>query len=122
RDLDQVLAEARGPGMACAIVGPGQVRWSRGFGLADLERQQPMVADTLINVGSVSKTVTATALMQLWEQNRFGLQDDVARYLPFALRNPRFPEIPITFEQLLTHRSSIKDNWPTYDRTWANYP
>jgi CubicO group peptidase (beta-lactamase class C family) len=77
-----------------------------------------MLADTLINVGSVSKTVTATAVMQLWEQNQFGLQDDVARHLPFPLRNPHFPEVPITFEQLLTHRSSIKDG-PSYDRTYV---
>jgi CubicO group peptidase (beta-lactamase class C family) len=105
--------------MACAIVGPGDLRWSNGVGLANVEHQKPMVADTLINVASVSKTVTATAVMQLWEQNRFGLQDDVGKHLPFALRNPHFPQVPITFEQLLTHRSSIKDNWPTYDRTYV---
>lgn len=118
-EIERVLAEARGPGMACGIVRPGQVRWSKGLGLADVEHQRPMLADTLINVGSVSKTVTATAVMQLWEQNRFGLQDDVGKHLPFALRNPHFPEVPITFEQLLTHRSSIKDNWPIYDRTYV---
>jgi len=101
--------------MACALVGPGRVRWSRGFGLANIEHQQSMSPDTLINVGSVSKTVTATAVMQLWEENRFGLQEDVAKHLPFSLRNPHFPEVPITFEQLLTHRSSIKDHWPTLD-------
>jgi len=105
--------------MACAIVGPGRVRWSKGLGLADVEHQRPMRADTLINIASVSKTVTATAVMQLWEQNRFDLQDDVGRYLPFPLRNPHFPAVPITFEQLLTHRSSIKDNWSTYDRTYV---
>ena len=118
-EIERVLAEARGPGMACGIVRPGHVRWSKGLGLADVEHQRPMLADTLINVGSVSKTVTATAVMQLWEQNRFGLLDDVGKHLPFALRNPHFPEVPITFEQLLTHRSSIKDNWPIYDRTYV---
>jgi CubicO group peptidase (beta-lactamase class C family) len=74
-----------------------------------------MLADTLINVGSVAKTVTATAVMQLWEQKQFDLQDDVARYLPFPLRNPHFPDVPITFEPLPTHRSSIRDNGPAYD-------
>ena len=105
--------------MACAIAGPGRVRWSNGVGLADVEQQRPMRADTLINVASVSKTVTATAVMQLWEQNRFGLRDDAGKHLPFTLRNPHFPEVPVTFEQLLTHRSSIKDNWPMYDRTYV---
>jgi CubicO group peptidase (beta-lactamase class C family) len=105
--------------MACAIVSPGRVRWSGGFGLANIERQQPMLTDTLINVASVSKTVTATAVMQLWEQNRFALNDDVGRYLPFALRNPHFPDVPITFEQLLTHRSSIRDNDAIYGATYV---
>jgi CubicO group peptidase (beta-lactamase class C family) len=119
REIERALAQTSGPGMACAIVGPGRARWSKGLGLADLEHQRPMLADTLINVASVSKTVTATAAMQLWEQNRFGLQDDVGKHLPFLLRNPYFPQVPITFEQLLTHRSSIKDNWPAYDRTYV---
>src|SRR5579862_9747383 len=86
--LEQELARTQGVGMACAIVGPGQVRWSGGFGLANIERRQPMLADTFINVASVSKTVTATAVMQLWEQKQFDLQDDVTLYLPFPLRNP----------------------------------
>ena len=112
------LARTKGVGMACAIAGPGRVWWSEGFGLADVEHQRPMRADTLINVASVSKTVTATALMQLWEQKRFDLQDDVARHLPFPLRNPHFPDVPITFEQLLTHRSSIRDG-PAYGRSYV---
>ena len=119
REIQRVLAEAGGPGMACAIAGPGRVRWSDGVGLADVEQHRPFRADTLINVASVSKTVTATAVMQLWEQGRFGLRDDVGKHLPFPLRNPRFPEVAITFEQLLTHRSSIRDNWAMYDRTYV---
>ena len=118
REIERLLAETGGPGLACAIVGPGRVTWSGGFGLADRERRRPMRADTLLNVASVSKTVTATALMQLWEAGRFGLQDDVARFLPIPVRNPRYPDVPITFEQLLTHRSSIRDG-PAYFRTYA---
>ena len=63
REIERALAETNGPGMACAIVGPGRARWSKGLGLADQEQQRPMLADTLINVASVSKTVTATAAM-----------------------------------------------------------
>ena len=40
REIERVLAETRGPGMACAIVGPGRVRWSNGLGLADVEHQR----------------------------------------------------------------------------------
>lgn len=118
REIDRLLADTGGPGIACAIVGPGRVWWSGGFGLADREAHRPMRTDTLLNVASVSKTVTATAVMQLWESGRFSLQDDVGRFLPFPLRNPGHPDVPITFEQLLTHRSSIKDG-PGYFATYA---
>src|SRR5579862_6796681 len=55
--LDRELARTKGVGMACAIVGPGKVWWSGGFGLADLGHQRPMLADTLSIAASVSKTV-----------------------------------------------------------------
>jgi CubicO group peptidase (beta-lactamase class C family) len=118
RKIERMLAEARGSGMACAIVGPGRVKWSKGFGLAHVEHQRPMLADTVINVASVSKTVTAAAVMQVWEQRQLSLRDDIAKHLPFPIRNPHFPEAPITLEQLLTHRSSIKDG-PSYIRTYV---
>lgn len=118
RKLERTLAEARGPGMACAIVSPGRIKWSKGFGLADIEHQRPMLADSVINVASVSKTVTAAAVMQVCEQHPFSLHDDIAKYLPFPVRNPHFSETPITLEQLLAHRSSIKDG-PSYIRTYV---
>jgi CubicO group peptidase (beta-lactamase class C family) len=117
-EIERLLAETGGPGIACAIVAPGRTLWSDGFGLADRERRLPMRADTLLNVASVSKTVTATAVLQLWEEHRFRLEDDVAGHLSFPIRNPRFPDLPITFEQLLTHRSSIRDG-PGYVASYA---
>jgi CubicO group peptidase (beta-lactamase class C family) len=74
---------------------------------------EPAVAvtdDTLFMLASISKTVTTVAVLQLWEQGRFGLDDDVNAYLPFRVVNPHFPDVPITFRMLLTHTSSIQDN------------
>jgi CubicO group peptidase (beta-lactamase class C family) len=70
----------------------------------------PATADTLFMIASVSKTITATALMQLYEQGKFKLDDDINRYLPFKVRIPEAPNVPITFRQLLNHTSSIGDN------------
>ena len=56
----------------------------------------------------------AVAVMQLHEQGRFELGDDVSDYLPFSVRNPNFPDARITFAQLLRHRSSIRDNMAFY--------
>jgi CubicO group peptidase (beta-lactamase class C family) len=88
--------------------------WAGGFGFADLEAGSPMTPDTVQNVGSVSKTVTATAVLQLVERGRLDLNADVNNYLSFAVRNPRHPTVRVTARQLLAHRSSVRDGPRAY--------
>ena len=97
------------PGVAACIVKNGELFWSKGYGRADIERNIPMTPDSIQNVASISKTITTTAIMQLWEKGRFQLDDDINKYLSFSVHNPFNPNIPITFKHLLTHTSSIKD-------------
>lgn len=97
-------------GLSAAFVQDGQVIWSKGYGFSDLEREKQTGADTIYRIASLSKTVAATALMQLWEQGRFGLDDDIGDYLGFTVRNPNFPDDKITFRMLMTHTSSILDS------------
>lgn len=66
--------------------------------------------DTLYRVASVSKLVTAIGAMQLVEQQRLDLDADVGTYLGYTLRNPNFPEAPISARMLLTHTSSLRDD------------
>jgi CubicO group peptidase (beta-lactamase class C family) len=105
-------------GVAACIIKDGKVVWSKGYGWADIEKKIPMSPDKVQNIGSISKTFTATAVMQLWEKGFFKLDDDVNDYLPFAIKHPRYPEETITFRQLLSHRSAIKDG-PAYDESYA---
>jgi CubicO group peptidase (beta-lactamase class C family) len=65
--------------------------------------------------------ITATALMQLYEEGYFDLDDDVNDYLDFSLRNPNFPEVPITFRMLLAHQSSIRAYRYTFDFIYADF-
>ncbi len=113
-DLDafvtQSMVQGGHPGLAALIIKNGQVVWSGNYGLAQVEPAVPVTDDTLFMLASVSKTVTTVAILQLWEQGRFGLDDDVNGYLPFRVVNPHFPDVPITFRMLLTHTSSIQDN------------
>ena len=97
------------PGLSIAVIRSKSLAWSKGFGWADLEKRIPMAPDTLQNVGSVSKPIATTLVMQCVERGEFALDDDINDYLPFAVRNPNHPDAPITFAQLLTHRSSIAD-------------
>jgi CubicO group peptidase (beta-lactamase class C family) len=97
------------PGVAACLIREGDIIWSHTFGFADLERRVPMSLDALQNIGSISKTFATTALMQLKEAGRIDLDADVGTYLPFRLRNPKFPDDVITLRQLLTHVSSLRD-------------
>ena len=103
------------PGLSAAIIKNGTVQWSGGYGLANVETGLPMTADTPIMLASISKTPTAVALMQVWEEQGFDLQSDVDDILGFSIDNPGAPNDPITIHQLLTHTSSIQDNWSVMD-------
>jgi CubicO group peptidase (beta-lactamase class C family) len=98
------------PGLAAAIVKHGRLVCVAAAGLANIEQERPVAPDTLFLIASVSKTITGTALMQLRDQRKFHLDDDVNPYLPFKVAVPAAPTSPITFRQLLTHTSSIADN------------
>ena len=121
RSIAQQLAEDDGVGLACAAVLAGGVAWAAGFGWADVEREIPMTADTVLNIASVSKTVTATTVLRVWEDSALDLDADVSDLIGYEVRNPRHPDRPITPRQLLTHRSSIKDG-PAYDGAYVCGP
>jgi CubicO group peptidase (beta-lactamase class C family) len=66
-------------------------------------------ADSPVRIASISKLVTAIGAMRLVEEGKLDLDSDVSRYLGFQLRNPAFPDTPITLRQLLAHVSSLRD-------------
>lgn len=84
-----------------------KVQYHKGF--AHEKQKVTIQKNTKYRIASVSKTITAIALMQLWEKGLFKLDDDVNKYLGFSLRNPNYPDVPITFRMLLSHTSSIVD-------------
>jgi len=99
------------PGLAASIVKEGDIYWTCAYGFANIEDSIEVTDTTLFMLASVSKTVTGVALMQLWEAGLFQLDNDINNYLPFEVHNPNFPDSVITFRMLLTHTSSINDNW-----------
>ncbi len=121
------LQAAGAPGASVAIVKHGKVVLTKGYGSADLDAKRPVTPDTLFMLASISKTFVATALLQLAEKSQAGLavldQDvDASGVLPFSVRNPNYPAVPITYRMLLTHTSSLIDgayfqnfDWPLGD-------
>jgi CubicO group peptidase (beta-lactamase class C family) len=81
----------------------------RAAGLADLATGRAVSADDPVRVASISKLVTAITVLRLVAQRRLDLDTDVSRWLGWKLRNPAFPERPITLRLLLSHRSSLTD-------------
>lgn len=71
-------------------------------------------AATMYRIASISKTITTLGCMKLVEQGVLKLDDDVQKVLRFPLRNPHFPDVPITLRQLLSHTSSLRDDGGYY--------
>jgi serine beta-lactamase-like protein LACTB len=96
------------PGISAAVVLDGEIRFSRGFGLADVENDIPATEETVYRLGSVSKPIAATALMQLAEEGRLDLDAPIQKYVP------TFPEKPwpITSRELLGHLGGIRHYAP----------
>lgn len=96
------------PGISVAVVEDGSYQWSSGFGMADLENSVPATSNTLYRLASISKPITATAAMVLYDRGKLDLDAPVQRYCP------AFPkkEAPITTRQLLGHLGGIR-----HDRT-----
>lgn len=113
KDLDRAvergLTASHAPGIAVAMVRGDRTLLAKGYGYADVDAARRTGGDTAFYVASVSKVVTATVLMMLWEDKAFALDDPVAPRLDFPLSHPRYPDVPITFRQLLTHTSGISD-------------
>ncbi|HEX8765922.1 MAG TPA: serine hydrolase domain-containing protein, partial [Candidatus Acidoferrum sp.] len=102
------MSAINAPGLSAAVVLEGEPRWSEGFGMADLENSSPATSSTLFRLGSVSKPISATAVLRLWERGKLDLDAPVQKYCP------EFPqkEWPISTRQLLAHLGGIRHYSP----------
>lgn len=87
--LAQMVSGGRVAGVEAVVWQGGRERYFSATGFADREAKRPMSRDTLMQIFSMTKPVTGVALMSLWEQGKFGLDDPVARYIP-EFANARF--------------------------------
>jgi len=117
------MHSATGPGCVIALDSGGRRRWLTTFGQRDLERGGLNDSTTRFEAGSVSKQVTAAAVVLLARQGRLSLNDDVRRWIP------ELPDLGrVTVRMLLTHQSGWRDwrnltemsRWTSDDATWTN--
>lgn len=79
-------------------------------GIADRRTGRALTVDDPVRIASISKLVVALAVMRLVDAGRLSLDDDVSVQLGWALRNPAYPDVPITLRMLLSHQSSLRDD------------
>jgi serine beta-lactamase-like protein LACTB, mitochondrial len=102
--VSHFMAGNHAPGVSVAVVENGVEEWSSGFGYADLENAVPAISPTLYRLGSISKSLTATAAMLLWQQGKLDLDVPVQKYCPAFPRK----DAPITTRELLGHLAGIR--------------
>jgi len=97
------------PSSVICIIKNDTVEFMKTYGYKNFYLRQKATNDTIYSLGSVSKAVTAVALMQLYDEGCFDFDDDISEYLPFNVKNPRYPDTNITFRMILVHQAGLND-------------
>jgi CubicO group peptidase (beta-lactamase class C family) len=130
----RTLQRHRLPGIALGIVRDDELAWFGGFGRADLDEDAAPTADSLARVASVTKTFTATAIVQLRDEGKLNLDDPLVKHIPeFSAVQIRAGSLEaVTLRRMLTHRAGLAteaplDGWgalrfPTRDEILAALP
>ncbi len=108
--VEAILGRRAAVGLALGVVRNGELEFFHGHGVADIESGRPVTEDTAFRVASITKTFTAIAVMQLWEEGRIDLDapaNDVLRAFRLTPASPSFP--PATIRHLLTHTAGIPE-------------
>lgn len=117
--MDRLVADGKLPGLSVNVMRRGQLAYSRAIGKSDLARGTAFDASTIVRIYSMTKPLTSTAIMMLYEEGRFQLDDPISRFLPeFAGQRVatggsrgKLETVPaqrdITFRDLLTHTSGL---------------
>lgn len=106
-EFDKLLSAQFKPnetGATALVARKGQIIYEKAFGMASLELNVPMKADNVFRIGSITKQFTAIAILQLMEQGKLSLQDEITKFIPdYPMHGHK-----ITIEHLLTHTSGIQ--------------
>ncbi|QEH43569.1 serine hydrolase [Chitinophaga sp. XS-30] len=109
-------------GLSVALVNANGIVYQKNFGFADIKNGIPYNANTIQNIGSVSKSLIGIAIMKAIELEYFTLETNINDILPFKVINPNHPDDIITIRELTNHTSGIIDNDSIYPNSYKFYP
>ena len=92
------------PGLSISIIQEDKIMYSKGFGARDLEEFLPMTPQTLIGIGSITKSITAFGIMKLAERGKLDIEDSASKYLDFA---PFKSHRDMTIKHMLSHTTGV---------------
>ena len=117
------VKENRLPGAAVGIVHEDKLVWSKGIGFADVKKKRRADPKTLYRIASITKTFTATAVMQLRDKGKLALDDPLVTYLPelASARSTFAPIEGLTIRRLLSHESGLQSEPPDTDFSGVLY-
>jgi len=134
KSIRAIMSQTNVVGVSVAVVKNNKIIYTQSFGLKNIETNTPLTDDCIFRIASISKSFSATSIMQLVEAKKLSLEDDASDLIGFPLRNPKFPDKVITLKMLLSHRSSINDSQgyfsldsinpitnPNYAKCYNNY-
>src|SRR5665811_291304 len=110
RRIDSVMQQYNMPGLSVAVVKRGTIIYAHSFGVKNKETGAALSNDDIFRIASISKSFSATSIMQLVQAKKLSLDDDVSNLIGFTVRNPKFPNKVITVRMILSHTSSINDS------------
>lgn len=105
----KIMERQKFVGIGACLIKNDRIIWRGTYGYAEIESGKRITNETIFQLSSISKTVTAFALMKLYEDGLIGLDESIDNYLSFKFRNPYFPEKPVTFRMLLNHTTGLAD-------------
>lgn len=114
RRANELMRSKQVTGMSLALVDDGEVVWATGFGLANADLRLPAGPRTIYNMGSLTKPITAAAVLQAVERGAIDLNQTLAELLP-ELDLAGDAEQQISLEQLLTHQAGLPSDWFIHD-------
>ncbi len=108
--IKELMQQSKIVGLSVAVVKDNQIIYTHSFGYKDLESQTLLSDDNLFRIASISKSFTATSILQLVEARKLKLDADVSDLVGIKVRNPLYPDKVITLKMILSHTSSVNDS------------
>jgi CubicO group peptidase (beta-lactamase class C family) len=135
REIKKLMKEYNAVGLSVAVVKSNEIVYTRAFGWKNMQNRKKLKPRDIFRIASISKSFSATSIMQLAEAGKLSLDDDFSKLAGFTVRNPKYPDAVITLKMVLSHTSSINDSQgyfnldvinpntnPNYAACYSDYP